>query len=195
MLTRQPLQSIKILIRKRDGYTRIVLWGLLSVIALIVISCSLQKRQFTDTAMTTEDALAASNLASALPDLEEYGRTGNLIISDTDYAYAVYQEALKYNLGLDSNWECPNKSMISGKVEVVDYIVYNVSGNDIEVVSYGENCYGTYIKDGLGSVVAPNGREIENTSVYSKITFPVEGNWDVRVTAVKDQLVDIKKNE
>lgn len=177
--------------KKRAGHIKNMIPFFLLLSVLILMSYDMQKRQYHATSTSTEDALAASNLASAMVDIREYGLSHNLVITDTDRAYEIYREALQYNLNLDSNWEHPNKKMISGKVDVVDYIVYSVSGNDVDVSCYGENPYTTSYKDGLGSVTAPNGQKIESTSIYSKITFPVDGIWDIHTIAVKDKLVDV----
>ena len=177
--------------KKRAGYIKALFPFAFLIIVLIIITFDMQKRQFHATKTITEDALAASNLASAVVDIQEYGLSHNLVITDTDRAYEIYKEALQYNLGLDSNWEHPNKKMISGKVKVVDYIVYSVRDNDVDVTSYGENNYTTSYKDGEGSVKAPNGQRIESTSIYSKITFPVDAVWGIHVAAVKEKLVDV----
>ena len=47
-----------------------------------------------------EDALAASNLASALIDIKEYGKSHVVRIEDTQEAFRVYRDALYCNLAL-----------------------------------------------------------------------------------------------
>lgn len=46
----------------------------------------------------------------------------------------------------------------------------------------------------LGSATSPNGQVIESTSVYSRISYQVDGYFGVTVPAEKDKLVDIVKN-
>lgn len=43
----------------------------------------------------------------------------------------------------------------------------------------------------LGEVRTPGGQTIENTGVYSEITYPVEGFLGITVTAEKSKLVDV----
>ena len=43
----------------------------------------------------------------------------------------------------------------------------------------------------VGNVHAPNGQLIEETGVYSEITYPVEGFLGITVTAEKSKLVDV----
>lgn len=164
------------------------------VILLFTVAYEMQIYEYDAVRVFTEDALAASNLASAVIDLEEYGISHNIVIRDPDYSYSLYQEALKTNMELDDLWESRNEGVMSGPVEILDYIIYNVSGTDIEIYSYGQNPYTTVITNGLGSVESPNGILIESTSVYSRISFPVDGIMGIQTTAVKDKLADIVNN-
>lgn len=177
--------------KKRKGQIAILIPLFVAIFILVLVSYSLQMHQYRSTKTLTEDALAASNLASAVIDTEEYGITHHIIIASPEYSYMLYQEALRINLNLDESWQSDNKAAIAGRVDILDYIIYNVRGNDIEVYSFGQNHYSTVIQNGLGSTRSPNGILIESTSVYSRITFPVEGIYDVKTTAVKDKLVDI----
>lgn len=101
------------------------------------VAFALQIRQYISLKTYTEDALAASNLASAVIDIQEYGINHNLIIKDPAHAYSIYQDALKVNMGLNDHWEDPT-GMISGPVQVEQYIVYNVRGTEVEVTSFGD---------------------------------------------------------
>lgn len=158
---------------------------------LVLIMYELQKYQFNATKTYTEDALAMSNLASAVIDIEEYGLSNNMIIADADSAFETYKRALKVNMGLNDSWESADKAAIAGEVKITDYIIYNVRGADVEVIRLGQSPARYRVPGGLGTVTAPNGRKIAATSVYSRITFPVEGIWGITLDAVKDNLVDV----
>ena len=157
------------------------------------VAFALQIRQYISLKTYTEDALAASNLAaSAVIDIQEYGINHNLIIKDPAHAYSIYQDALKVNMGLNDHWEDPT-GMISGPVQVEQYIVYNVRGTEVEVTSFGDGLNYSATET-LGSATSPNGQVIESTSVYSRISYQVDGYFGVTVPAEKDKLVDIVKN-
>lgn len=177
--------------KKREGQIATFFSMFMVIFSVLIIGYQLQLQQFRATKTVTEDALAASNLASAVIDIEEYGSNHNIIIKQTDRAFQLYKDSLKVNLKLTGEWECENKALISGQVEIVDYIIYNVQGEDIEVFRYGKSPGQSMFPSGLGSVSAPNGQLIESTSIYSKITFPVEAIFDVNVMVMKDKLVDI----
>lgn len=188
---------------KKEGYRRQrtepgqVEWmtGVFFLLFLGVLLCAfLQAERFRSSARYLEDALAASNLASAVIDVEEYGISHRIRIGDVNEAYGRYREAVKGNLNLNEAWECGNKGLISGPVKVEEYTVYNVSGNDVEISCFDETGHLTQWKEVLGSAEAPNGKRIEATGVYSEIRYCVEGMFGVSEEAHKSKLVDVVAN-
>ena len=166
------------------------------ILFLGILLCGiLQLDVFRASAAYLEDALAASNLASAVIDVEEYGISHSILIRDPEEAHAIYLFALRENLNLDEAWECPAKGLIGGKVSVLDYTVYNVTDDRVEIYHYDENGRMTFSEGSPGSVQAPDGKWIENTSIYSEVTYPVRGIMGVEAQAQKSSLVDIVANE
>ncbi len=170
--------------------------GLFYLLFLAVLLCGLlQEAGYRSTALYLEDALAASNLASAVLDIREYGISHTVRISDPAGAYELYLAALRENLNLDEAWECPNKSLISGPVTVEAYIVYNVKGGLVTASRVGTDGQWTRETNPVGSVCSPDGIPIEATGIYSEISFPVEGFLGLTVTAHKGKLADIVVND
>lgn len=171
--------------------------GMYMVLVLGVLLCTqLQIASWRMTAMYLEDALAASNLASALIDTEEYGKNHKVVISDKIRAYRIYRQALKQNLELDEEDMCRNRELISGVVEVVDYVIYNVEGNQINAYRIGQS--GAIVEQWegtLGAERAPDGTPVEHTGIYSEVSFPVRGFLEIETTARKGKLVDIVAEE
>lgn len=162
------------------------------LILCILLAAQLQIISWYTTGMYMEDALAASNLASALIDIQEYGKTHTVRIPDAGQAYLVYQDALRDNLQLDEQWMCENKTLISGRVEIADYIIYNVDHNIVTANRVGPGGYVTEIWTGeRGAITAPDGSPITHTGIYSEIQFPVHGFPGISVMAHKGKLVDI----
>lgn len=161
----------------------------------IVLCVLLQIETFRASSQYMEDALAASNLAAAVADVEEYGISHKLQIRDADEAYDWYRKALRENLSLNELWECKNKGLISGPVCIENFTVYNVSGSEVEVCSYGRS--GTAIRryGTLGQETAPNGIKVENTGIYSEISYRIKGVLGIEVTARKGKLVDVVRCE
>lgn len=166
--------------------------GLFMILFLGILLCAqLQVEAYRAASLYLEDALAASNLASAVIDLEEYGVSHRVQIADFEQAYRRYCEALQGNLQLNEQWEGVNADLISGQITVERYIVYNRSIEGIRVYERDNTGKISSWQGVPGTVRAPNGLLIENTSVYSEISFPVEGSFGVRVVAHKGKLVDI----
>lgn len=178
--------------KKTEGKLELMT-GMLGICLIMLMVCvHIQLMLFSIAGLYMEDALAASNLASALVDISEYGASHTLWIADPAESYQVYQEALKANLQLDENWECARRELISGRVEILRYIIYNVRGQDITIHCFGsEGEYSREETGGLGSVRTPDGTLVESTTVYSRIGFPVEGILGVEVYARKDNSADI----
>ena len=86
---------IRWITKKRQGElaTFTMVYVLLFLVATVAFA--LQIREYISLKTHTEDTLAASNLASAVIDIQEYGINHNLVIKDPEQAYSIYQEALK----------------------------------------------------------------------------------------------------
>lgn len=177
--------------KKRRGEVGSIVSLYYIIFFVILAGVIMQLYAFRALSTYTEDALAMSNLSSAVIDIMEYGSTHNIVIEDGDRAYDLFKKALKTNMELD---ESMAGSATAGPVKVIDFIIYNVRGTDVEICRYGQNRYEQTIPGGLGSVSAPNGIKIESTSIYSKVIFPVDGIMGIHVTAVKDKLVDVVIN-
>lgn len=169
--------------------------GLWFLMFLWVLLCAcLQMELFRASSRYMEDALAASNLAAAVIDVEEYGISHSIRIDSPEEAYLRYQWALKGNLGLNAKWECENREMISGPVSIEKFIVYNVIGGDVEAYSYDKSGPVSCWSGSLGQETAPNGIQIEHTGVYSEISYQIKGLFGIEVTARKGKLVDVAEN-
>lgn len=169
--------------------------GYFLLLFLAVILCSrLQIEVYRASASYLEDALAASVLASAVIDVQEYGTTHHIFVEGPHETYERFCTAVKGNLQLDDNWECGNKGLVGGTVKVENYTIYNVQD---ELIMVYEMEPGGEIREWqgvLGNVTAPDGTVIHETSIYSELTFPVEGFGFV-TEAHMGQLVDIVTNE
>lgn len=150
---------------------------------------------FRSAGMYLEDALAASNLAAAVPDIEEYGVTGRVHIDNTMEAYDRYQRAVKENLGLDDSWEVSGRGVIDGAVVIEQFIVYNVEEDEVVISHVSEHGKVREERGILGSVRTPDGNIVTHTGIYSEISFPVKGFVGVTVWARKGKFVDIVSKE
>ncbi|MBO5461185.1 MAG: hypothetical protein J5983_05270 [Ruminococcus sp.] len=140
-----------------------------------------------------EDGLAASTLAAAIIDTDIYGETEELIISDTDGAYLAFKQTLKTNLGLDNNYMPANTTFMESQVGLLEFRVYNVKDGIVTETFYDD--HGNKQIQVLGSTaVTPNGKEVESTTVYSKIEFDVKGYMNHVQRQTMEYCADVVKN-
>ena len=140
-----------------------------------------------------EDGLAASTLAAAVIDTDIYGETEDLIISNTDNAYMVFKQTLKTNLGLDDAFILVNRTFMDSEVNVQEFRIYNMKDGLITEVLYDE--HGNKQMQVLGSgVLTPNGKEVESTTIYSKIEFDVKGYMNHVQRQTMEYCADVVKN-
>lgn len=174
----------------------VVIAMFLFLMALIVVLFQFKTYVYMVAGAYVEDALAASALASALIDVEEYGRSHDIRIADTRNAFWIYRDALYYNLALDEDGFSEKEELLTGKVRLERYIVYNVSGEEIQITSYdGEgNCLG--METALpGTIRTPDDVPVEHTTIYSCVNFQVKGMLDGIINARKEKSVDIVRCE
>ena len=177
-----------------EGQITFVAGLFLTLFLAVLLTSYLQMEMVSSSARYVEDALAASGLACALVDLREYGTSHVLRIEDEERSYAQYQVSLRTNLGLDENWECANKRLISGRVLLESFVIYNVAEGQVECCQMtGDRIERTTGR--LGEVCAPNGQTVEHTGVYGEISYELKGIWGMTVPARRGKLVDIVGEE
>lgn len=120
--------------------------------------------------------------------------THTILIENPIEAYGKFCTAVQGNLQLNDNWECENKELIAGTVNIVNYTVYNVENELVKVYEVKRDGHIREWAGVLGEVAAPNGIAIEATSIYSEIAFPVKGLGGITLEAHKGKLVDIVGN-
>ena len=171
--------------------------GLLAVfIVTLVMFVCLKISHFMIAGAYVEDALAASNLASTLIDVEEYGKSYTLRIGDPQSAYEIYKEALAVNLALDENGVSSQKELLEGQVKILTYMVYNVEGDRVNVYSLSEGETMQLLYSGeIGQVHTPDGIFVETTTIYSRVSFGVKGLGKQYIYAEKEKSADVKRNE
>jgi len=191
---RQNIETFKRKCMKKErGQVNWIMGLFLALFMAVLLLTAVQCRRFQVAAIFAEDALAASNLASTLVNLEEYGISHKILISNPAQAYERYRTALQGNLNLNKEWKGPEGSVILGPVTVENYTVYNVDGEKVWVHCFGAD--GEYVREEMLGTEAPNGRIIESTSVYSEISFEMEVIPGIRIRARKGQLADVVAGE
>lgn len=166
------------------------------LLVFAVVLFGFRMAQYMIISAQVEDALAASNLASAVIDLKEYGKSHTIYIQDPQEAFLLYREALCANLQLDEYLYTTDTEILASGVSIEEYIVYNVCGDVVEIYVMNENGQLTEFETGqAGQVYTPDGILVENTTIYSRIAFCVKGLGESLISAKKEKSIDIVRCE
>ncbi|CUQ30704.1 hypothetical protein [Clostridium baratii] len=157
--------------KKKKGAIEYFISTLIITTVILLIVTGLRVRKLDMINNFVSDGLVSANLASDIINLDKFGATREINISDSNNAYNLFYEALKTNLKL--NKKSNNEDLIiDNKVNVDDFIIYNVTNNNVEVITI-KPTYSRYVTK-LNNLKTPSGVTIKTTSVYSKISFKVK---------------------
>ncbi len=187
-----PLRRIDVC-RKSQGKIGICVGMYFCIIIVLVVLFQGKLLQYQVIGTFVEDSLASSNLASAVIDVKEYGRSHNILIESPEGAFNRYREALIYNLQLNSDLGCKDEEVLCGKFEILSYQIFNVIDDTVEVCRFeGDGRLLGIENVSLEQAYLPDGKKVETTSIYSKVGFYMRGLGDKRVYVTKEKTVDIK---
>lgn len=172
----------------------VFIFAFIGVVSLLT-SYIIHMKMIEITNENVQDAVALSNLASALMDQTEYEKTRRIQVKDFNRSYLVYVDSLKENMQLTYEMY-PRNRYITSKVDILEYSVYNVEGNDITLIQRtlrnGIAVTETLIyHNQVGSLKTPDGITITNTTIYSKIGFSIKGLMNHTHQVYKDGCVDL----
>ncbi len=181
-------------LKKKQANVDIVAGMMLFLILVVTLFFGFRMTQYMITAAGVEDALAASNLASAVIDLEEYGKSNIIFISNEERAFTIFRESLLCNLKLDEELNTTNRSFLIGQVHIEEYRIYNVRKDQVDISIF--NNEGEVISRTTGEkgkVWTPDNTLVETTTIYSRITFKVEGLCGQELWGEKEKSIDIAR--
>lgn len=183
----------KNILHKKEGGINVSLAFMVIVLGVVLLFYVDKKNTVSEMKVKCEDALASATLAGALIDVEEYGKTGSIIISDYNECYKDFKNSLDANLKLDGSGNSQYTVFFASPIEVTDFIIYNVnqSTGKIKVLEGNGNFLISEYETNLGATYAPDGTFIEDTSIYSKIKFDARITNSHIVPADKECCVDI----
>ena len=181
--------------KKKKGFIEVATGFAAFFIVSVLVLTTFTIRRLDATKIQVEDSLVTSNLAAAIIDVNEYGTTNNIIIADYKKAYNQFCDALKNNLNLDDGFKPRNNNFFKSKIDVVEFVIYNVKGNSIEEVKIGDkNIQKKMYENNVGKLTTPDGAVISSTTIYSKIGFTIGGLSDDLYYKTKEISVDIVSN-
>ncbi len=177
----------KILKSKKKGIgfiVQIIAFFLIFALFLIIYTVSTIYRLNNEHDMI-KDSLTLANLAPFnqpnlnLDLLSEYPDENVIMIKDPYSALQTWETTLEDNLKLDESFKPMNSSsFIKSKVDIKNFIIYNVNAETKDVTEYTLNP-STMLFDsedypnGEGVVKTPSGTILNITTIYSTIGFTI----------------------
>ncbi len=154
----------------------------------------------TQREMVSDDLVSSELAAFKDIDMEKLGESDDLtliVVTDPEASFETFKHHLKYNLNIDDNFKPRSEfHFIKSKVNLDDFYIYNVYGEDVEFLKL--NSSGgfdkTTVTNGKGTLKTPSDKAIEATTIYAKISFEVESIFNNKVMVSTSEEVDIAKN-
>lgn len=163
---------------------------------VVVFSYQLYLSEIIQAGRMVEDALTESELAAAVIDLQELGRTGQIRFSDLGTVYSNFTYHMRNNLELDAEGNSKHSLFAAGPIQIEDFRVYEVTDGGIREYDFDNQGKVKWQREWkVGEVTAPDGTGIEETSIYASCTFSVRGMNQSILLGKKEKTVDIKKIE
>lgn len=179
-------------INKESGQAEYVLGMYALIFVMVLTLASLQIMQYKADSDITEDALAASALASLDIDPYRYGLDHMLVINDPDHCLEIFRDSLKGNMNLDNMYRPldANASYISGSVTIEDFRIYLV--DEDTVTEYKITDHGTALMQGMyGEMKTPGGQIVKSAGCYAAISYDTEGFLGIKTHAYKDAYAEM----
>ena len=168
----------KLLTKQKRGEFTTYMFMFTLVFMFMIFSMSLLKKNVAlITVKKAEDSLKATTLAGATADLEKYGSSGELVFIDYEDSYNNFKDSFKNSMELGDDFAPTDvNSPISTPIHIDAYILYNVIDGNIECITYTNNGSTPNITHGtVGTIYTPNGIKVTHSTVYSAISFDIQG--------------------
>lgn len=189
-------------VKKDRGYADYTVSLFVMVFIAVLAMYIVQVHAFMSVSQGLEDAIVDAALASAVPDLSEYGRSGSLSIyadirdeessraaaGRLTHAWQMFITAFSAELELDGNMVPENREMYGERIIINDFRIYNLIGNTVYVWQRSGSGMVLINTGETGTLSAPDGTLITETSVYADISAVIDG----RFAANKKKLVAVR---
>ena len=187
--------------KKRDAGTIFnpVMYLMILILTVQLLLLFVEYRRVAWVSDAVMDTMTDALLGAATLNEEElyhYGTGDQLEILYPKEKYDLFKDILCEELGLSADMRVTDHSLelLSGSVEISDFGIYSVCGDDITYYDFDvAGGYTTTILEDMGGIYDPgNGKQIENTSFVAEIAFTVEF-FGVPVEVNKYHMVDVTR--
>ncbi len=170
----------------------VMLWGFYCVIFLFFITAvCMETKRVKALKNLMENSLSASVLAASLYDRDLLMDEKRVEITDISGSYDVFKKCLKKNMDLFEDYSFKEGALGEGKVTVECFTVYNVYEDRVLCTSWDKTGKMAQRVCEPMKAYSPDGKRIENTSVYGEISLNVTLFGGEKTVAVSKRLADL----
>jgi competence protein ComGC len=162
--------------KKASGAIGYLLIFMVAMIMVILTMYMVQVANLMTHQCSVDDALADATLATLVADDAYYFETaesGNPVMRfrNVDESHDIYVECL--------NAAVSNERDFFQNVEYQILALYEVENGQVRITTYSGNYGNKMVSYGsVGSVTTPNGKVVQETSAYAKISFDIKSLID-----------------
>lgn len=187
--------------KKKDGsiVVEVTIIFMLMMIMILIIYCVSLGQVKAESEMVNDDIAASELAAFKNIDNDVLGKSNNLneiIITNYQETFDTFQSYLKENLNINDEFMPNSKAnFIKSKVQIVDFRIYNVRGNDVEVITYNNGSFtiDDTNKNKKGTIKTPKGYTVDYTTIYAKIGFDINPIFNEKKHIVSEEEANIEK--
>lgn len=170
-------------LKKKKGAFISAVFGILILFLLFILfEFIVSKQAIISESETVHDALVVSNLAalgSKNLDLDLLAQYPDVVeIKDPGIVLQTFEKHIRNNLKLDDSYKPVARSFIKSKVDIKEFIIYNVNAETNDVVVYKLNKETMMFSkedhpNGKGIIKTPKGNVVNKTTIHSTIDFDI----------------------
>ncbi|SMC29003.1 hypothetical protein SAMN02745134_03750 [Clostridium acidisoli DSM 12555] len=186
--------------KKKDGgiIVEVTVFFMLMIVMILIVFITSLGQVKAESEMVNDD-LGTSELAAFKDiDTDVLGKSQNLnelVITDYNTAFQTFETYLKENLNVNDSFNPNSKAnFIKSKVTISDFEIYNLYGNDIEVITYKNGSFSkVYNNNAKGTIKTPKGNIVNYTTIYAKIEFDINPIFNVKKHVICEEESNIDK--
>lgn len=158
-------------------------------VGLWIVACTMENQEI-------QDSLQLSQIACYSEiDKKSLGNDGEFkIFNDPQGTYDKFKKTLKKNLNLNDDYTRKSGITVKGKIKIQEFIIYNVSGNLVDIYKFSSSGIFTKTTNDLSNkIYTPNGYEIKETTIHTSLMYDVDYFVDVAENKTVSVDTDILK--
>ena len=160
--------------KKGNGYVFALVQGSIFIYIIMLLASSvLEFRTASYKSKFIEKALKQSALSGLIYDVNEYGTTNLIKITDVDKSMEEFKHSLSTSLELDNNLTQIGHKFIEGTMDISKFIIYNETPTGTQVITRGDMGNSDVFYNGVTNMKTPSDIDVKHATLYVEVQFDV----------------------